>query len=62
MRNNEGQRESFPGNVLLFFFYNSKKYVREMINSSLELSPCVLKVMNCYPSAEQSRDKTWRPS
>lgn len=46
---------------MFFFFFNSKKYLRKMINSSLELSPCVLKVMNCYQSEEQYCDKILRP-
>ena len=47
--------------MFFFFFFNSKKYLREMINSSLELSPCVLIVMNCYQSEEQYCDKILRP-
>jgi len=36
----------------IIIFFNSKKYLREMINSPLELSPCVLKVMHHYQPEE----------
>ena len=48
-------KNPFLGIFFSFFiiiFFNGKKYLREMVSSPLELSPCVLKVMNHYQSEE----------
>lgn len=49
----EDKRNPFLGIFDLWWFFNGKKSVREMINS-LELSPCVCRVMNCYQAKENN--------